>query len=326
VTAIARRAAAALALIASAAPALGAFLLLAAAGPAAAVETFSGADLMKGTKVSAEACAALPHSVYVETMGEGVCIRYYVGGEPKGATTAVFFPGDAFGFDAKGKIAPDPGYLTQAPEYVDAAVRVWSRRLGVPVVFFGRLGMHGSSGWHGDRRTVFEVAVTLAALDRIKAREGITGWHPVGQSGGGILAAAAVAARDDIRCAAIASTPLDFAAFAKRFGITVRRDGRRAHYDSMKDVVAFAASKARVIFLTDPTDKAVPPPTQTAFTDAVKAAGGSFLHLFTGGRGPDHHALTEKAMFSTALCVAGKSDEEIKARYDGTKPDDLPPP
>lgn len=293
---------------------------------AVAVETFSAKDLMNGTKSSPQACAALPKSVFIRFEGEGICIRYYISGLAAGQTAVVFFPGDSFGADERGKIGPDPGYLTQAPEYIDIGVRVWSQRLAAPVIFFGRMGLHGSSGWHGNRRTRLEVGVTLAALDQIKAREGLAGYHLVGQSGGGILAEAALAKRDDIGCAAIASTPLAFATFAKMFGIRFRKEGKLAHHEAMNDVAAVAASKVRILFLTDPKDMAVPPITQTEFIDAVKAAGGTFLHILTGGRGAERHALTEKAMFSTALCIAGAKDEDILARYGNTGPDDLPPP
>lgn len=292
------------------------------------VRTFSAQDLMKGTKISRQACDKIARAVFVEAEGEGICIRYYISGDAWGRKAAVFFPGDSFGFDEKGKLAPDPGYLTQAPEYIDAAIRVWAERLGAPVIFFGRMGLHGSSGWHGNRRTRLEVAVTRAALDRIKAREGLAGFHVAGQSGGGILAAAALASRSDVGCAAVASAPLSFEVFARRFGITVRTEGKRAHYDLMPEAAAVAGRTAetRVIFLTDPEDRAVPYAAQTAFTEAVKAAGGRFLHLFTGGRGPDRHALTEKSMFSLGMCIAGRSDAEIEARYGNSHPDNLPPP
>lgn len=291
------------------------------------VRTFSAADLMKGTKVSREACAKLETSVFVEAEGDAVCIRYYIAGDARGKRAAVFFPGDSIGADAKGKIGPDPGYLTQAPEYVQAAVGVWSQRLGVPFIFFGRPGLHGSSGWHGDRRTRREVALTRLALDAIKAREGLAGYHVAGMSGGGILAAAALASRDDVGCAAIASAPLDFHAFAKTFSIPLRTDGPRAHYDLMPEAATVAGRKsARILFLTSPKDRAVPPATQQPFVDAVKAAGGRYLHLFTEGRGPDRHALTEKSLFSLAMCIAGAPDGDIAARYGNTGPDDLPPP
>lgn len=316
--------------------------IVAAAGsaaPAGAVQTFSGEALMNGVKIGHDACLKIERTVWVEAFGEGFCVRYYVGGNPRGRSAAVFFPGDAFGFDERGKIAPDPGYLTQAPEFVDAAVRVWSQRLNVPVIFFGRLGMHGSSGWHGDRRTALEVAVTRAALDAIKAREGVTGYHLVGQSGGGILVAAALAARSDVGCAMIGSAPLSFPVFAKTYGITIRKDGRRAHYDAVPDAAAIAARTkgdaagstgqgggTRLFVITDPKDTAVPPASQSAFTKAVEAAGGRVTTMFTGGRGAQHHAVTEKAMFSAAMCIAGAPDAAILKRYGGTGPDDLPPP
>ena len=295
---------------------------------------FSGEALMKGVKISRDACAQIDHTVFVEAFGDGYCVRYYVGGTLRGGSAAVFFPGDAFGFDERGKIAPDPGYLTQAPEFVTIATQRWAQRLGGPAIFFGRLGMHGSSGWHGDRRTALEVAVTRAALDQIKAKEGLVGYHLIGQSGGGILVAAALAARDDVGCAMIGSAPLSFPIFARTYGIPIRKDGRRAHYDGMADAAAVAVRTVsgnggrgtRLFVLTDPKDQAVPPASQSAFTDAVKAAGGRVTTMLTGGRGPQHHAVTEKAMFSAAMCIGGAPDEAILKRYAGTGPDDLPPP
>ncbi|MBP0574310.1 hypothetical protein J8J27_26770, partial [Mycobacterium tuberculosis] len=78
---------------------------------------------------------------------------------------------------------------------------------------------------------MFEVDVTLKALAAIKAKEGIAGFHVAGQSGGALLAMAAVAERDDVACAAVASAPLDLRAFLASDGIPWRTDGRRAHYD-----------------------------------------------------------------------------------------------
>jgi hypothetical protein len=302
--------------------------LLAVSSVEAQVVTFSERDLTQGMRVTPEQCADLPRAVFVVSFNEGICIRYYLGGVARGRRAAVFMPGDVLGLNAKNERVAEPGYLTQAPEYVEAAVNVWSRRFGQPVIFLGRLGMHGSSGWHGDRRTVFEVDVTLKALDAIKAREGLAGFHVAGQSGGALLAMAAVAAREDIGCAAVASGPLDLAAFLKSGGIPWRKEGRRAHYDMMAEAGAVAAhsAAARVMMLTDPKDVAVPRAVQDRFADKVTAAGGRILRIFTAGRGKEHHALTEKAMFSLALCVNGASDAEILTRYGNTGPEDLPPP
>jgi hypothetical protein len=318
------------ALIAATAGAALAGTAAAAAGAQpAGIKTFSERDVTQGTKVSAAACARLPKSVYVTAFGEGICMRYYLGAPAKDKQAAVFLSGDVLGLNRQGNRVADPGYLTAAPEYLDAAVRVWSQRFGLPVIFLARLGIYGSSGWQGDRRTLFETEVTLKALAAIKAREGITGFHVAGQSGGGLVAMAAVAERDDIACAAIASAPLDLRTFLASDGIPWRTDGRRAHDDMLARAPAVAAKTAagvRVMMLTDPEDKFVPAPVQTAFADAVEAAGGRILRIETAGRGADHHALTEKALFSLAMCANGHSDAAILARYGHSGPDDLPPP
>ncbi len=295
-------------------------------GPARAIETFSAKALIEGSTLSPRQCAALPHAVYVTAEGSSICIRYYTGGQAlAGTRPIVFFTGDVLGTDEHGHRIVDPGYLTGAPEYLEIAARVWSERFKSPVIFFGRLGMHGSSGWQGDRRTVLEVGITRAAITAIKAKENIAGFHLVGQSAGGMLAEALAASRDDIGCMVLASTPSDFAQFTKTQGITLRTSGPRAHYLPMRDVAQIAAQPdLRVIALTDPKDTVVPPPIQSAFLDALRRAGKPVLQVMTEARGAEHHALIEKALFVTGMCVAGDGDEPIEQAYGGTSAEDLP--
>ena len=293
------------------------------------VKTFSAKDVIEGTKVSREQCAATPKTVWVTSFGQGVCIRYYASGPMRGAAPIVFFTGDVLGLDDKGRREVDPGYLTQAPEYIDIASRVWAGRLHAPMIFFGRMGLNGSSGWHGDRRTALEVDVTAKALDAIAAKEGATGFHLVGQSGGAMLVPALLAARDDVGCAVIASGPLDFRAFTKAYGITFRSSGAHAHYDPMADVGRIAPKIAgdggsRLFVLTDPDDRAVPAKFQFPFVAALDKAGGRPVAISTAGRDKDHHALIEKALFVAGQCVAEASDAEIVNRWQGRSGDDLP--
>jgi pimeloyl-ACP methyl ester carboxylesterase len=292
-------------------------------------KTFSAKDVIEGTKVSREACARTPKAVFVTSFGEGICIRYYLAGEARGKSAVVFFTGDVLGLDAKGRREVDPGYLTQAPEYIDIASRVWTERLGAPVIFFGRMGLNGSSGWHGDRRTALEVDVTARALDAIAAKEGLAGFHLVGQSGGAMLVPPLVAVRDDVGCAVIASGPLDFRAFARAYGITFRESGPRGHADPMAVVpkVAAATSRAdptRLFLLTDPKDRAVPAVYQWPFAVALARAGGRATAIRTEGRDVDHHALIEKALFVAGDCIAGRPDAEILGRWEGRAGNDLP--
>ncbi len=293
------------------------------------VKTFSAKDVIEGTKVSREACAKTPKAVFVEAFGEGVCIRYYISGPAKGEAPVVFFTGDVLGLDAKGRREVEPGYLTQAPEFIDIAAKVWSQRLKAPMIFFGRLGLNGSSGWHGDRRTALEVAVTDRALEAIKAREGLSGFHLVGQSGGAMLVPALLATRDDIGCAVIASGPMDFRAFTRTYGITFRTGGPRAHYDPMADVPRIAPKTqgdgaSRVFLLTDPADRAVPAIFQNPFMVALQSKGGHATQILTAGRDADHHALIEKALFVAGQCAAGEGDDTIDKRWRGRAGDDLP--
>ena len=300
-----------------------------AQAPGGAVKLFSAKDVIAGTKVSREVCAKTPRTVFVEAFGEGICIRYYLSGSAEGQAPIVFFTGDVLGLDAKGNREVDPGYLTQAPEFIDIAAKVWTGRLKAPVLFFGRMGMNGSSGWHGDRRTALEVEVTRKALDTIAAKEKTVGFHLVGQSGGAMLVPAVLAARDDVGCAVVASGPLDFRAFTKAYGITFRDKGARAHYDPMRDVAPIAERTAgdggsRLFVLTDPADRAVPAVFQLPFVAALEKAGGRPLHILTAGRDAEHHALIEKALFVAGDCVTERTDADIRKRWEGTAGDALP--
>lgn len=320
-----RRLATALAVVGGLTVAGGAF----AQGLPPGVKTFSAKDVIEGTKVSREQCAALPKTVFVEAYGEGICIRWYLHGSAKGKRAVVFFTGDVLGLSKTGQREVEPGYLTQAPEFIDIASRVWTERLGTPVVYFGRMGLNGSSGWHGDRRTQLEAEVTRRALDAIKTREGLAGFHLAGQSGGAMLVPAVIAGRDDVGCAVIASGPLDFRKFTAAYGITFRTTGKRAHLDPMAEAPKVAtrttgAQGTRLFLLTDPADTAVPAKFQTPYVAAIEAAGGKALQITTGGRGPEHHALIEKALFVTRDCIAGKSDAEIDKAWKGRAGDDLP--
>jgi hypothetical protein len=125
----------------------------------------------------------------------------------------------------------------------------------------------------------------------------------------------------------LASTPSDFAQFTRTFGITLKTAamGKMAHYLPMKDVAQMAAKPdLRVIALTDPKDTVVPPPIQATFLDALRKAGKSVLQVTTEARGKEHHALIEKALFVTGMCVGGADDAAIVAAYGGTAAEDLP--
>jgi pimeloyl-ACP methyl ester carboxylesterase len=292
-------------------------------GTSHAQTPFSADDLLKGTTVSAEACAKVPSAVFVTVDKRGTCIRYYLSSKLSGDRAVIYFPGDAIVRGPGGKPAPEPGYMTQSAEVIAIAANVWAERLKRPMIFFGRVGLHGSSGWHAHRRSQHEIKVTRAAIDAIVTRHGFTTLDVVGQSGGGLLAAALAASRADIGCAVMASTPLDFRAYADEVSWTFRNTGWLAHYDPIGEAGAVATNKGRVFVLTDPKDAVVPAATQSGFAPAVVAAGGRAVQVKTAGRGPKNHGLTEKALFLAGDCAAGKDDATIVKRFQGTGPEDF---
>ena len=92
----------------------------------------------------------------------------------------------------------------------------------------GRIGMHGFSGHHAeDRHTQDAVLLVDAALDELKRRHGFQKFALSGFSSGEQLVANLLSQRSDIRCAVIASAPLDLALYYQG------QDGIRSNYFAM---------------------------------------------------------------------------------------------
>src|SRR3712207_2344951 len=121
--------------------------------------------------------------------------------------------------------------------------------------------MHGSSGDPArDRHTWAEVELVDAALTELRRRHGFRDLALAGFSSGGAIAANLLALRADIRCAAIASAPLDLAGFyrGRDGGVPdqwAMRGGDLA--DPMRTVRA-VRSDASVVVLGDRRDRKVP--------------------------------------------------------------------
>ena len=93
---------------------------------------------------------------------------------------------------------------------------------GQVVILLARPGMDGASGDHAqDRHSVREVMFVDDALTQLRARLGFGPLALAGFSSGGTLAANLLARRDDVRCAVLASAPLDLAGFLRRADGTV---------------------------------------------------------------------------------------------------------
>src|SRR5262245_24912942 len=172
-------------------------------------EPFSGAELLRGKRITQAECAALPGAVWAAVDQQGECIRYYhstAGGS--GSEVVVFFSTEVASTNARGEVKPYDFYVKQTPAAMQERIAGWSRNLRMPYLYLARPGSYGSSGEYARRRTPREIDLVSAALDAIKSRLGYTRLHLAGSSEGGHAAAALLARRTDLGCVVLASSIL----------------------------------------------------------------------------------------------------------------------
>ena len=250
-------------------------------------ETFSGDDVMKGV-VAGLSQGDGPGRVSVEVEGLRDVLAFY-GTCPEGsrADPVIFLRGDA----VEGPAA-NAFYLATSPYDVQALAEQFALTFGRPYLHLARPGILGSSGNHLDRRRPREVALVDAALSRLKQHFGWARLCLVGQSGGGHLVAALMARRTDIDCAVIASGNTAVAQRNRENGWTADITGHSDFLDPIdhvQDVARHPPSK--VIVLTDPRDARVSASVQTAYVEALRAAGVAVDHRFLPGTGKIRHNL-----------------------------------
>jgi pimeloyl-ACP methyl ester carboxylesterase len=172
-------------------------------------EPFSGAELLRGKRITQAECAALPGAVWAAVDQQGECIRYYhstAGGSR--SEVVVFFSIEAASTNARGEVKPYDSYAKQTSAAMQERIAGWSRGLRMPYLYLARPGSYGSSGEYAKRRTPGEIDLISAALDAIKSRHGYTRLHLAGYSEGGHAAAALLARRGDLGCVVLASSLL----------------------------------------------------------------------------------------------------------------------
>lgn len=161
--------------------------------------TFTDEGVQRGVVATRAQCEAARNAVWVASAEHGdVCLRYWQAGFGAGATprALVFFHGDVWL-----GTATSPDYLKLTDAGLQAQAEQWVQQTGLPYLYIGRPGTHGSSGDHMQRRRRGESVQISQALDVLKARFGIREWVVAGQSGGGHVTASLLSDRDDIVCA-----------------------------------------------------------------------------------------------------------------------------
>lgn len=282
---------------------------------------FSEAAVVRGVKATASQCQVSPHAVWADAGAAGAeCLRVWSAGfGPLPVKRAlIFFHGDVY--VGNGKTAKS--YLNSSVEEQAQFAQNWAKRLGVPYLFLGRPGTHGSSGDHMQRRRKAESLLISAAMDSLKQTYGIEEWVVAGQSGGGHVTAALLTERSDIVCAVPTSAP---SSPRIRWEMMGRSRDKTGYTDSYEPSLWLVKSKThpalRVFVLGNPEDRNVFWPSQTVLADALKAASIPVEIIEASGSGPDGHGLSNASRVVAAWCAQHLSTDEILARSaKGLKP------
>ncbi|GAA5160109.1 hypothetical protein [Viridibacterium curvum] len=271
---------------------------------------FSKFAVRVGVQATRAQCARVANAVWADAGDYGAeCLRFWAAGfdgQPV-KRALIFFHGDVDD--------PSDNYLQSSMEKLQAVADRVAKGQGIPYIFFGRPGTHGSSGDHMQRRRLQESMLITVAMDVLKQRFGISEWVVAGQSGGGHVTASLLTERSDIVCAVPTSSPSSPSVRYKLRGRTTDMTGYSDSYEPVDFLDRTRMHPAlRVFVLGDPEDRNVVWPSQTVLAERLKAAGVPVSLLTGEGTGPDRHQLANSAVIIASRCTRGESTEEIEAR------------
>ncbi|MEO8020770.1 hypothetical protein [Polaromonas sp.] len=275
---------------------------------------FSESAILRGVKATQAQCAAAANTVWSATTSSGAeCLKYWKAGfgDNPVKRAIVFFHGDVF--VGVGKTSKN--YLGMTNAQLQKNADEWAKKLGMPYIFMGRPGTHGSSGDHMQRRRIDESIIISTALDELKKRHGIEEWVVTGQSGGGHVTSSLITERSDIVCAIPTSAPSSPRIRWEMMGRTKDTTNYIDSYEPWKFIVKEKTNPTlRVFVLGNPDDKNVLWPSQTVMADALKKAQVPVQLLQGEGSGPDMHGLANSSRIVAGWCAKDLGTEEIVAR------------
>src|SRR5215471_15439233 len=289
-------------------------------------EPFSGAELLRGKRITQAECAALPGAVWAAVDQQGECIRYYhstAGGS--GSEVVVFFSAEVASTNARGEVKPYDFYVKRTPAALQERIAGTSRSLRMPYLYLGRPGSYGSSGEYAKRRTPREIDLISAALDAIKSRHGYTRLHLAGYSEGGHAAAALLARRSDLGCVVLASSLLSVRSRFAEAGRDQDVTGNKHPVDpaALVDQVA-KRPNLRLIVVTDSDDVVVSARSQTAYVRRASVAGLPVQQIFAAATDSSAHDLWRTGLSVAADCARGVRDDAIVFKYQNKVPETPP--
>ncbi len=283
------------------------FLLIGSSG--ADANTWTRAGVQQGATSTEEECAGYGDTAaWVVVSGRGDCIRYFHAGlaSDRNPLAHIWFHGDAAHRSTR-KV--NRGYRNESAERQQRAARGQYGAHSIPYIQVSRPGVYGSSGDHSKRLEPRNPKLVIGAVEKIVRRHGIEALALSGRSGGGLLVAALLNVRSDIRCAVITSghvavqsrrwhkgwRPLDYA------------------YDPIDGVVDMPVDPDRRIFmLGDPRDERVPWHSQVEYYRKVKRLGHRIWLFDTIAGGPFHHSLAWEGRWVMSQCIKRESAETIR--------------
>lgn len=274
---------------------------------------FSEAALRSGVQATQAQCDSVPNGLWAADGDGGECLKYWAAGmEPlPPRRVVVFLHGDIW----VGSGNTSKGYLNATNDTLQRNASDWAKRLGVPYVFIGRPGTHGSSGDHMQRRRPGESRLVSAALDVLKARHGIEEFVIAGQSGGGHVTASLLTLRSDIVCAVPTSAPSSPSVRWKMRGWKRDSTGYEDSYEPAQHLdKARMDPTLRVFVLGDPQDTNVVWPSQTVLAERLKQVGVPTQVIEARGTGPELHGLANSARNVAGWCARDVPTEEIIRR------------
>ena len=281
---------------------------------------FSEAAILSGVSATAAQCQTAANTVWVETKNAAAeCLKHWKAGFDvlPVKRAVVFFHGDVF----LGVGKTNKSYLDLNNVTLQKNADAWARRLGLPYIFVGRPGTHGSSGNHMQRRRIGESELISAALDEMKRRYGVEEWVVAGQSGGGHVTSSLITQRADIVCAVPTSAPSSPRTRWEILGRSKDTTNYADSYEPSKFVVKDKTHpQLRVFVLGDPNDRNVFWASQTVMADALQNAQIPVQLLQGTGEGPDAHGLSNSSRLVAGWCAKNmETDDILKQAAKGLK-------
>jgi hypothetical protein len=308
-------------------PALGSAIALAAAVVTGCTSTvknyglddhFSGAEATMGSTSTPEQCANTTNAVWVQGATFHECIRYFPSSDFNSGhvdRAIVFMEGDVL--STRGASS---GYEKWTPQRELADAQLEQQRGGTAYLTLARPGTDGSSGNQNWRRTRYETLVMNAAIDKLKARYGISEFGLVGQSGGGGLVAALIAERQDVVCAVSSSgvTSVKYRAQEKGRSADVTGTSFSDVWDPIDQLPRVHTLPSFRMFVTsDASDTDVDFGSQDNYVQAAKKAGLPIYQIMVHGGGGSHHQTYRIGNRVAEDCMLGLPTAQIVSTYTG---------